>query len=75
MKRTKKAFEAHLNELYADAYSQQQALDNFIYLANNSRHKSTTSERINEAYANRTLGSLLRAYDPIAFNVAFNDWK
>lgn len=75
MKRTKKAFEAHLNELYADAYSQQQALDNFIYLASPHRDKSTTYPRIIAAYNNHTLGSLLRTYDPTAFNVAFNDWK
>lgn len=75
MKKNKKNYETHLNELYADAYSQEQAHDQFRYLANRTRGNYTTSTNIINAYANHTLGSLLRRYDPIAFNSGFNDWK
>lgn len=74
-RKTKKNFEIHLNQLYADLYTQEQALDNFLYLANRSRVNCTTSNGINAAFANHTLGTLLRKYDPIAFNVQYNEWK
>ena len=75
MKKTKKSHEQYLNELYADMFSQEQAHDEFRYLCNKSRGNYTTSSNIINAYANHTLGSLLRKYDPVAFNSSFNEWK
>ena len=66
---TQKAKEKHLNALYADIYSEQEAMDNFIYLTNKNRSGGHTTEKnIRTCFYNHTLGSLLRKYDPIAFN-------
>jgi len=65
---TLKQKEAHLNALYKDAFSEDQAVDNFIYLTNKSRGKHTTEANIRNCAVNGTLGTLLRKLDPIAFN-------
>ena len=62
--------EKHLNAIYADSYSQSEALDNFIYLTNKARAKRTTEANIIKHFVNHELGTLLRKYDPIAFNCA-----
>ena len=75
MKKTRKQYEQYLNASYADSFSSSQAEDHFEYLASRSRVKRTNIKRINEAYQNHELGSLLRKFDPIAFNVGFNEWS
>lgn len=75
MKKTKKVYEAHLNAAYADAYSLYEAIDNFEYMCNRSRSRATTTNAIHVAHTNHTLGTLLRKYDPIAFNVGFREWE
>ena len=75
MKKTKIAFEYHLNELYSDSYSEEQAVDQFIYLTNKNRGSGTTEKNIRSAHANHSLGAMLRRHDPIAFNTAYNEWN
>lgn len=67
---TAAAKEKYLNALYFDAYSEEQAVENFIYLTNKSRGKHTTERNIRNAHQRRELGTLLRRLDPIAFNCA-----
>ena len=62
--------EKHLNKLYKDVYSEEQAVDNFIYLTSKQRNKRTTEANIRNCAVNGTLGTLLRKFDPIAFNCA-----
>jgi hypothetical protein len=62
--------EKHLNELYTDCFSENQAIDNFIYLTSKNRSQRTTEAHIKKCYQNRELGSLLRRLDPTAFNCA-----
>jgi len=71
MAKTKKKYEAHLNELYADAFSQSEAVDKFCYF----RDGKISNRTLISAYHNRTLGTLLRRYDSIAFEVGYNDWS
>jgi hypothetical protein len=71
MKRTAKNYEAHLNELYADAFSASQAVDHFEYL-NNGKIKHDT---IITAHNNHELGTLVRKYDPIGFNAGLSEWS
>ena len=71
---TAAAHEAKLNQTFADSYSESQAIDNFIYLTNKSRGKHTTVKAIRTAHNNQELGTLLRKYDPIAFNVSKGDY-
>ena len=62
------AKEKHLNQLYADIFSEEQAVEQFEYMINKSRGKHTTISAIRVAHTNHELGSLLKKYDPIAFN-------
>ena len=73
--KTKKAFEKHLNHLYFDAFSESQAIDNFIYLTSKSRGQHCSENHLINCINRRELGSLLRRLDPIAFNVAYGDWR
>jgi hypothetical protein len=68
---TKKSKERKLNESFTDMYSEEEAVDNFIYLTNKDRGKgnTTTEKHIRVCFNNHELGSLLRRLDPIAFNV------
>lgn len=62
------AKERHLNQLYADCYSEEQAVEQFIYLTNKSRIGGHTTEKhIRHCHRNHMLGSLLRRLDPQAF--------
>lgn len=74
-KKTKKAYEFYLNNLYSDIYSVEQAIDAFVYLTNRSRGKTATLKRIELAHANRELGTVLRSLDLTAFNTGFYDWQ
>lgn len=71
MKKTHKNFEAHLNELYADAFSESQAWDNFQHW----KKGKIKREEITTAVENHELGTLMRKYDPIAFHTAYNEWS
>lgn len=67
--KTAKQKEKHLNELYFSYFSEEQAVDNFIYLTTKGRIGGrTTEDNIRKQYRNRQLGTLLRRLDPIAFN-------
>jgi len=68
MKKTLKEKEKHLNELFFDYYSEQEAVENFVYLTSKNRQKRTTENHIRNCFERRELGSLLRRLDPIAFN-------
>jgi len=59
--------EIHLNRMYADIFSEEEAVDNFIYLTNKSRNKRTTEKHIRNCFNNHELGTLLRRLDPQAF--------
>lgn len=62
--------EIKLNELYADIVRDYyEAFEMFEYMTNKSRGKHTTKQNIIKHYNNGTLGTLLKNYDPIAFNV------
>ena len=72
-KRTAQQHEKHLNALYNDIYSEEQAVDNFIYLTNKGRGKHTTERNIRNKHQRRELGTLLRQFDPISFYSSQND--
>jgi hypothetical protein len=59
MKKNKKNYTAHLNALYTDIYSEEQAVDAFIYLTVRGRMGGHISERkIRNAHQRRELGNL-----------------
>lgn len=65
--------ERHLNELYADIYSEEEAVDQFIYLTSKDRKPRTTEANIRQQFNNHQLGTLLRKFDPIAFHTSINN--
>ena len=67
-KKTKFRYERHLNDLYSDTFSQQEAVEHFDYF-------KCRPGTIANAHTQHTLGTLLRRKDPIGFNVGFNDWR
>jgi len=64
--------EIRLNELYADSFSEEEAVDAFIYLTNKERGKgnTTTVKHIRSCHCNHQLGSLLKRLDPITYNLS-----
>lgn len=62
-------FEDHLNQIYSDTYSEQEAVDHFSYMRGGKIWKSLIIKHVND----HELGALLRKYDPIAFNTLFNE--
>jgi len=72
-KRTAAEHERHLNALYADCFSEEQAVEQFIYLTSKQRNKRTTEANIRQQHTNHQLGTLLRKFDPIAFYTSIND--
>ena len=70
MTKTKQDKEDYLNTLYSEEYTEEEAVDNFIYMTNRDRGKTTTEAHIRRSYWNGTLGTLLRKLDPIAFELA-----
>ncbi len=70
MKKTRKNFEEHLNEMFGMSFTEEQAVDYCSYLKAGTIKKST----IIANYHKMTLGGLLRVHDPTAFNVLFNQW-
>lgn len=75
MKKTFKQYELYLNAFHSEHYDFETMKDNFIYLTNKTRGKHISEKTLIKAYYNKTLGSLLRKYDPIAFRVGFNEWQ
>lgn len=59
--------EQQLNQSLSESYSEEEAVDRFIYLTNPSRGKHTTEINLQNCYHNCTLGTLLRRLDPTAF--------
>lgn len=69
MRKTKKNYELSLNELGCD-------YDQCVYLTNKSRNGGCLSPMaLRTALHSNRYGSILRKYDPIAFECGFNDWR
>ena len=60
--------EQELNRIYSETFTEEQIIDNFIYLTNKSRGKHTTVSHLKKCYYTNKIGSLLKRLDPIAFN-------
>lgn len=70
MKKSKSRYEQYLNALYSSCCSIEEAIENFCYLNKGAVRKTT----LKMAYLNRRIGTLIRKYDPIAFNVGFREY-
>ncbi len=66
--------EQHLNAILKDIYSEQEAVDNYIYLTNKARGKTTTERNIRTQHNAGQLASLLKRLDPQAFYCLKSDY-
>jgi hypothetical protein len=66
--------EDYLNSYYSDNLSEDQVVDGLIYLTNKSRGEYISEDELRAAYHNRTIGAVLKEYDPISFNVSKRDF-
>ena len=66
-KKTKKAYEEHLNKTYEGCYNWDDVKDNFSHMTNEAA--------LHRHFTNGTLGTLSRQKDPIAFQSGFNTWR
>lgn len=73
-KTTKKAYEEHLNNLYSEM-SYEDAYNQFEYLFNKKRKLALSINRFQRYYYADMMGYMLRKYDPIAFNVGYNEFS
>lgn len=70
MRITRNAFENYLN----DSYSPNIAECIHFTVKCSGREKPISKVKLQIKLDQKKYGTLLRKYDPVAFNVAFNDW-
>ena len=69
-------FEKSLNEHYSEVIPDYfTAFEKFDYMTSKDRNKRTTKHNIISHYNKGTLGTLLKKYDTIAYNVLQNEWR
>lgn len=73
--KTEDDYEEYLNDLYSSVFDADSAVDKFIYMTVPSRGDHLSEEEIQGHFYNNTLGTMLKEYDPIAFNVGFGEWE
>jgi hypothetical protein len=69
----KKEFEQKLNRDYNLNYDDSHLIRDFSYMMNKSRGKHCTLQTIKNHVHQGRAGTLLRKYDSIAFEVAYNE--
>ena len=74
-KKTKKAYEQYLNEYYSEM-SVEHAQEELGYITSNLRYGSIlTMDKLIQRIEDGKAGAVIREYDPIRFEVGFNEWK
>lgn len=74
-RKTKKEYEQYLNEYYGDM-DFETTREELIYMTVKSRAGGhISSPTLNLRIRQKKCGQVIRKYDPIAFNVGFNEWK
>lgn len=74
--RTKKEYEAYLNQYYNSEVGREEAFEQLVYVTNPKRGKDHISEKaLRKAVYNDKAGSILRKYDPIAFTIGYDVWQ
>lgn len=72
---SKVEYEEYLNRVYAEIATLDFLRDNFIYLTHPDRPNRITWRKILDYADKNKLGYMIKKYDPIAFNVGFNEYK
>lgn len=66
--KTKKRYEQHLNEI-------GNTFENCEYLANKERGQHLKPQSLIMSLHENRYGTILRKYDPTAFEVGYNEWR
>lgn len=74
MIKSKKDYEKYLNDLYSEM-DQFDAVDSLLYLTNKKRGRYISFSKLQSAHKNNRMGTILKLYDPIAFNAGYEDFK
>lgn len=78
IKKTKKAYEAYLNQLYGDLMQDYVQAQNEFGQYLKTKPKKLFGNKIHPVvikhYNRKTLGTFERKYNPIGFHAGFNDW-
>ena len=67
--------ENYLNEFYATRYSKKKIVDHLAYFTDKNRGEHTNEKTIRHHHDNHTIGTLIRKYDPVAFECTKSDLK
>ena len=59
----------YFNE-FPDIYTEEQFMDNFIYLTTPNRGEYISKNRLRSSYFNRDFGTIVKRYDPTLFHVS-----
>jgi len=71
-RKTKAEYQKYLNYYYADVSTT--VFEQLHYLTSKLRTNRISVNNLNKKIEECRCGEVLRKYDPIAFNVGFNDW-
>jgi len=66
--------EAHVNRVLSEMQDEEGAVNNYYYLTNKSRGKTTSANNIRTQHRNERLGSLLKRLDPQAYYCLKSDY-
>ena len=75
MKKTKKAYQEFLNNLYEEAFFKEQVVDMFAYMISDNRKNPVSKSKIQSKVYSGKAGELIRKYDPTRFEVGFSEWQ
>jgi hypothetical protein len=70
-----KTNESNLNNRYSDIFTEDETVERLIYLTNKSRGQHTTENAIRKAYRDNKVATLLKKYDPIAYNAECSEFN
>lgn len=71
----KKEFEQHLNNMYAENFTDDETFENLVYLTVPARGEHVSERTLRKHIRLGKAGSLLKRLDPVAYQCSFNDEK
>jgi hypothetical protein len=61
--------EFRVNRYFTENYTEDEMVQKFQHYTNKNRGKHCSEKAIRRSYQNNKIGSLMRRYDPIGFNL------
>lgn len=70
---TKSKTEKSLNDYFDETFEYNELIEKFIYLTNKQRGDAISLKRLKNYILSKEVGTMLRKYDPIAFNTQYQE--